>query len=150
MSVLVVGGGVIGCAVALELRRRGHPVTVIERGRVETGEALGRGPEGSSAAAGILGAQLEGLHGDGPLTRLCLQSRARYPAWVGLLTELSGRDVELRPAGVLAIAYAESALAELAEQIAWQARAGMAVEQLDGAEVRAREPALSTEVLGAM
>src|SRR3954463_13340884 len=105
MSVLVVGGGVIGCAVALELRRRGHPVTVIERGRVDTGEALGRGPEGSSAAAGILGAQLEGLHGDGPLTQLCLKSRSLYPAWAASLAALCGRDIELRPAGVLEVAY---------------------------------------------
>src|SRR5262245_16039220 len=96
-SALVVGGGVIGCAVALELARQGRKVTVIERGRMEIGAAVGRGPEGSSAAAGILGAQLEGLHGDGPLTRLCLQSRALYDAWVGELSELSGSDVELRP-----------------------------------------------------
>lgn len=150
LSVVVVGAGVIGCAVAIELRRRGHQATVIDRGRVETGAALGRGPEGSSAAAGIVGAQLEGMHGDGPLTRLCLQSRALYPAWVARLEAQSGRDVELRPAGVLEIAYAAPALEAIAAQVAWQTEAGLPVEHLDAAEVRALEPSLTTEIVGAV
>src|SRR5437868_6774662 len=31
-SILVVGGGVIGCSTALNAMRRGHTVTVVERG----------------------------------------------------------------------------------------------------------------------
>jgi glycine oxidase len=149
-SVVVVGGGVIGCAVALELVRRGHPVTVLDRGRLEIGQALGRGPDGSSAAAGILGAQLEGLHGDGPFTQLCLKSRAIYPAWAVLLAELSGCDVELRPAGMLEVAYATSDLDAIVEKVAWQARAGLPFERLDPTMVHALEPSLSPEVVGAV
>lgn len=147
-TVLVVGGGMIGSAVAFTLARRGHKVTLLERGRVEAGAAIGRGPEGSSAAAGILGAQLEGLHGDSPLARLCLASRARYAAWAREIGEISERDVELRPAGVLSVAFEPSALAELEGRVAWQEQAGLSVERLDAAAVRALEPSLSTEVVG--
>ena len=46
-DVLVVGGGVIGCAVARELAASGRSVVVAERGAI--------GGEASSAAAGVLG-----------------------------------------------------------------------------------------------
>jgi glycine oxidase len=147
-TVLVVGGGMIGVAVAFTLARRGFKVTLIERGHVEPSRALDRGPEGSSAAAGVLGAQLEGLHGDGPLTRLCLESRARYPAWVEAIHARSGLDVELRPAGVLEVAFDASGLAALQRDAAWQAQAGLPVESLDAAGVHAIEPALCSEVVG--
>ena len=30
-TAVVIGGGLVGCAVAAELRRRGHDVTLLER-----------------------------------------------------------------------------------------------------------------------
>src|SRR4051794_34034792 len=100
-DVLVIGGGIVGCAVALALAEKKRNVTVIERGPLDP---VGRGPDGSSAAAGILGAQLEGLHGDNPLSRLCLLSRDRYASWIATITARSGRDVEMRPSGVTRVA----------------------------------------------
>jgi hypothetical protein len=88
---------------------------------------VGRGPEGSSAAAGIVGAQLEGLHGDGPLSRLCLLSRDRYAAWALSIGDRSGRDVELRPTGVTCVALDEAAALRLRAATAWQERAGCRV-----------------------
>src|SRR4051812_47538582 len=70
-DVAVIGGGIMGCAVALRLCQRGIGVTVIERGIP--------GAEASSAAAGILGPQME-AEGPGPLLELGLRSRALYPA----------------------------------------------------------------------
>jgi glycine oxidase len=138
-DVLVVGAGVIGCAAAIALARRGLSVTLLERGDA----AIGRGPEGSSAAAGILGAQLEGIHGDGPLARLCLQSRDLYPAFVREVEEASGLDVEMRPCGVLRVAFDAAGVQALVAEILWQEQAGMRVERLDAAAVRAIEPALA-------
>ncbi len=146
-DVLVIGGGMIGCAAALALAEKSFKTAVIERGPLDP---VGRGPEGSSAAAGILGAQLEGLHGDNPLSRLCLLSRDRYPAWIAGITDRSGRDVELRPAGVTRVAFDAASLRAVEADAAWQARAGYRVEHLDAAAVRAIEPALASDVHGAV
>ena len=57
-DIVIVGGGIMGSAIALRLAQRGLRVTVIERGIP--------GAEASSAAAGILGPQME-AEGPGPL-----------------------------------------------------------------------------------
>ena len=61
-DVIILGGGIIGCALAEELARRGQRVIVVERGSV--------GSEASGAAAGILAAQVD-LSSPGPLFELC-------------------------------------------------------------------------------
>ncbi|HSF24008.1 MAG TPA: FAD-dependent oxidoreductase, partial [Blastocatellia bacterium] len=68
-DVIIVGGGVVGCSIALKLAEVGLSVAVIERGRV--------GCEASRAAAGMLAAQSE-TSGVGPFFDLCLQSRSMY------------------------------------------------------------------------
>lgn len=45
-DVVIVGGGVIGCAVAYDLARAGLKVTLLEKGTV--------GGEASSASAGLI------------------------------------------------------------------------------------------------
>ncbi len=147
-SVVVIGGGVVGCAAALALARRGAQVIVLERGRARTEEP---GDTGAStwAAAGIVGAQIA-THGDGPLARLCIASRARYPAFVAEVHQLSGLDVELRPAGVLRPAFDAGELAAIEADAAWHEPAGLRVERLDAARARALEPALSPNVVGAL
>jgi glycine oxidase len=68
-DVILVGGGVMGCASALALAGEGLRVRVLERSVP--------GAEASSAAAGILGAQTE-AHEAGPFFELARQSRASY------------------------------------------------------------------------
>ncbi|MEO7329902.1 MAG: glycine oxidase ThiO [Minicystis sp.] len=145
-DLLVIGGGVIGCAVALAAAKRGLAVTLLERG--DLGPIALPGPEGTAAAAGIVGAQLEGLHGDGPLSRLCVASRDRYPAWIEGISAQSGRDVELRSCGVSCVVTDGAKLDTLFHDVAWQERAGLRVERLDAAQARAVEPALSPAVIG--
>ena len=77
IDVVIVGGGIMGCATAWELARKGLSVTVLERSVP--------GAEASSAAAGIVGAQAE-AHGAGPMTTLSLLGRSRYPRWEKALT----------------------------------------------------------------
>ena len=104
-DVAIIGGGIMGSAVALRLAQRGVAVTVIERGIP--------GAEASSAAAGILGPQME-ADGPGPLLELGLQSRALYPALAAELRELTGIDVGYARSGVLAVAFDEAGEAALA------------------------------------
>ena len=138
-EVLIIGGGVMGCATALALARRGAAATVLEKSVP--------GAEASSAAAGILGAQLE-AHGDGPMTRLCIESRARYAAWVAGLEEATRIDVGYRRCGVSRVAYGEEDLAKLVHEATWQREAGFTVEVLGRESAHAAEPALAAEVAG--
>src|SRR5690606_17432180 len=94
--VVIIGGGVIGCSIAYYLAKRGARVTVLERDLF--------GSHASSAAAGILGAQLE-MDGPGPLSELCLKSRSMFPDLASELYRLTGIDIELIRAGIMHIAW---------------------------------------------
>ena len=140
-DVAVIGGGIMGCAVALRLAQRGIGVTVIERGIP--------GAEASSAAAGILGPQME-AEGPGPLLELGLRSRALYPALAAELRDLTGIDVGYDRSGVLMVAFDEGGEAALSARRAWQLARGLRVDSLSGDAVRAREPALGPAVRAAL
>ncbi len=67
-DVVVVGGGVIGCAVTYFLAREGLSVTLLERDRLHA--------HASGAAAGMLAPLLE-FDPDGPLMHFGARSLAR-------------------------------------------------------------------------
>jgi glycine oxidase len=132
-DVAIVGGGVMGCAIALRLAQHGLRVTVVERGIP--------GAEASSAAAGILGPQWE-AEAIGPLLDLGLRSRALYPAFVAELREVAGIDVGFAKSGLLDLALDDEQQRALAARRTWQQARGLRVELLDAAELRALEPRL--------
>ena len=140
MKVLIVGGGIVGFGIAMRLAQGGAEVTVFERSMP--------GTEASFAAGGILGAQAEADR-PGPFLDLCVESRARFPAFAREVEELAGVDVGYLPSGVLEVASSERAHEALATRVRWQTQSGLAAELLSGAEARAMEPELSPELLGA-
>lgn len=140
-SVVIVGGGVMGCAAAYELSRLGVAVTVLERSVP--------GAEASSAAAGILGAQVE-AHGAGPLMELGLLSRALYPALVKELEQASGISIGYRKCGVVKVAYEARTVTQLGRELAWQGKAKLQLQRLTASALATREPALSRELAGGM
>ena len=83
-DMAIIGGGVIGCAIAYYLRKLGADVTLVERGEI--------GSQASSAAAGLL-APLGPLPGPGPLADLLLASFAMFPTLVPELEEAGGIDL---------------------------------------------------------
>jgi len=101
----------MGSASAWELARRGFSVLVLERSVP--------GAEASSAAAGILGAQIE-AHARGPLADLSRVCRRLYPAWVGALERATSIDTGYRECGVLKVAFGARDLTKLAREVAWQ------------------------------
>jgi glycine oxidase len=125
-DVVIVGGGVIGCALARELALRGAAVTVIEKAEP--------GAEASGAAAGLLAPQAEGL-ARGPFFDLALESRRLYPAWTAALAEESGMEVGYRKAGILRCTLPGSETER--DAFAWQRRAGLAVEEKTAGEIAA-------------
>jgi glycine oxidase len=120
-DVVVVGGGVIGCALATELAARGRAVTVLERAEP--------GAEASGAAAGMLAPQAEARARDA-FFDLALESRGLYPAWVRSLQEETGVEVGYRRTGLLHCDFAGAPAGSLAAQIAWQRAAGLDVVEL--------------------
>src|SRR3954467_14372831 len=113
IDVLIVGGGIMGTSAAWELAAHGANVVVLERSVP--------GAEASSAAAGILGAQAE-AHAPGPMTELCLASRARYPKFAALLSQETRIDIGYRQCGVLRVGFERAAVAKLTRAAAWQSK----------------------------
>ncbi|HEX6764728.1 MAG TPA: glycine oxidase ThiO [Polyangiaceae bacterium] len=133
-SVVVVGGGIMGCACAWELVRHGLSVVLFERSVP--------GAEASSAAAGILGTGVEHRE-DGPLARLARESRRLYPAFVRDLVRSTGIDPEYRECGVLKVEFRRRSKGPRARSVA-RARAGE--RTFDGRALRRLEPSLSEKV----
>jgi glycine oxidase len=140
-DVVIIGGGVMGCASALELAKAGAKVIVLERSVP--------GAEASSAAAGILAAQVETSEGDSGF-ELLRQSRARYPAWSEQLKSATGIDIGYRASGVLRVAFDEESAAHIIRETAWQQKAGLRVETIDRDRLRALEPKLDPKTAFAL
>ncbi|MBR8831489.1 MAG: Thiazole synthase [Chroococcopsis gigantea SAG 12.99] len=98
-EILIIGCGVIGLSIALDLTLRGAKVRV-----------FGRNPQGaaSMAAAGMLAPHAEGIQA-GPMLDLCLKSRWLYPEWVRKIEDLTGLRVGYHPCGILAPVYEDNA-----------------------------------------
>ena len=90
-SVVVVGGGLSGLSVALELAQRGIQARVLSASE-------GAAPKASLAAAGMLAPNAERLT-EGPYLDLCLESRSRYAEWVQGVEAASGMDTGFRASG---------------------------------------------------
>ena len=140
MKVIVVGAGVIGCAVAYELARRGANVHVLD------GRPPGRGA--TFASAGILAPAVEGHHPD--LLHLTSCSLAAYDDFIGRVRRDSGVDVEYARTGTLQLAFTSEQAAVLSESAARCAASGIAHALLDGAGARALEPRVSNAVISAL
>jgi glycine oxidase len=140
-DAVVVGGGVIGLAVARELARGGAEVVLIERGET--------GAESSWAAAGMLAPQVEADRAD-EFFKLAAASRDAYPDFARELEEESGIDIELDRTGTLYLAFTEEDEEECGRRLMWQTRAGLRVERLTAGEVRALEPQVSARVRSAL
>ena len=132
-DVAVLGGGIIGCALAEELARRGQRVVIVERGQI--------GSEASSAAAGILAAQVD-LQRQGPLFELCQAARRLYPGWVRRIERRAGLSTEFRVSGILYLTATASGARTMTSRVRWQQRCGFLAERWSPGHIRRHEPAV--------
>ncbi|MEU5884384.1 FAD-dependent oxidoreductase [Spirillospora sp. NPDC047279] len=144
-DVVVIGAGVLGAAAAFHLARAGHDVAVVDRG------APGR--EGSGTTAGNL--HVQAVHTRRPGQDVPLDSarflplqRAASDRWETVEAELE-TSVELRRSGGFTIAETPAQRAELIAKHAWEERAGLRTEVLDGDTARAELPLLGPTVTAA-
>ncbi len=141
-DVAIIGGGVIGLAVARSLALRGLPnVLLIERSAL--------GAESSSAAAGMLAPQAEADCADDFFDFSC-RSRDMYPAFAASLREETGIDIELDTTGTLYLAFTEDDELELEQRYTWQTKAGLAVEQFEPETARLFEPSVAANLQAAL
>jgi L-2-hydroxyglutarate oxidase LhgO len=127
-DAIVVGGGIIGLAIARELAIAGARVAVLEAEHALAQHATSRNSE--VVHAGI-------YYPPGSLkARTCLEGRRL------LLDYCDAHGVATRTPGKLVVACTEDELGAL-DRIASNARAcGVELERIDAAAVRAREPAV--------
>lgn len=126
-DVAIVGGGIIGCATALFLQRKGKRCVVLERGMVGA-EASGRNG-GGVRQQGRLAPEI-------PFARGAL---ALWPRLEGLL----GRPTGFRQIGNMFVAETEAEMALLTEEQQREQVLGLQTELLDAEQVRELSPGLA-------
>ena len=102
---VIVGGGVIGLALAYELSRRGRGVLVLERDRPGSGA--------TAAAGGMLAPVSEAGHDPPELIELGCDSLRRYPRFVSSVERVAGVECRYREEGTLWVALDRDDRAEL-------------------------------------
>ncbi|MEV4760297.1 glycine oxidase ThiO [Micromonospora sp. NPDC049559] len=138
-DVAVVGGGPIGLAVAWRCAARGLRVTVYD-------PAPGSGAV--AVAAGMLAPVGEAYFGEEELTRLQVDSAARWPGFAAELADLSGLDCGYRTDGTLVVGLTRDDVAEASRLWTYQGELGLPITPLRAGELREREPLLSPRVRG--
>lgn len=137
MSVAVVGGGVIGLAVAWRCAQAGRRVTLYDPDP---------GSGASRVAAGMLAPVSEAYFGESALTDLCLAAASRWPGFAAELRHYG--DVGFRDEGTLLVAATPDDLAEAERLWTYQSSLGLPLTPLRAAALREREPALHPRLRG--
>ena len=141
VDVAIIGGGVMGCAIAWQLAKRGVSCALVERG------TFGGGASG--ATAGVVGPLWHLDPDNQPVFRLGMRSLDLFPQWAAELTE-AGVNPEFQQNGVMKLALAESEVEELAGFFSWQSQLGLEVQWLEQDDILQREPQASPEAQAAL
>ena len=134
-DVAIVGGGVIGLAVAWRAAARGLRVTVLERGAVGGGT--------SRLAAGMLAPISEADPSEQQLLALGIRAAAAYPAFVAALAEASPLDPGYLRCGTIVAARDADEAEALGRAFRLRGELGLAARRLRPSEARRLEPALA-------
>ena len=128
-DVVIVGGGLVGCAAALHLRARGASVAVVEKNQL------------GAAASGV---NFGGVRRNGrKLAELPIAARA-LEVWKRL-PELVGSDCEYEITGNIKVARTDEDMAQIAAHAEAQAEYGVEVQMLGRNALRDRYPWLGPE-----
>ncbi len=137
-DVAVIGGGVIGLAVAWRAAQRGHSVCVLERGELGAGA--------SHVAAGMLAPVTEADAGELALLQLGLRSARAWPQFAAQVADAAGTDSVLRRSGALVVARDRDEAEALDRELALRIDLGLDVQRLLPSAARRLEPALAPTV----
>ncbi|MFV2018757.1 glycine oxidase ThiO [Micromonospora sp. LOL_023] len=138
-DVAVVGGGPIGMSIAWRCSQRGLRTVLYD-------PAPGSGA--SSVAAGMLAPVAESNFGETTLTRLLVDSAARWPGFAAELTAVTGHDIGYRTEGTLVVTLTADDRREAERLWAYQQSLDLPITLLRATALRDREPALSPRARG--
>tara|TARA_B100001123_G_scaffold445957_1_gene598927 strand:- start:6950 stop:8050 length:1101 start_codon:yes stop_codon:yes gene_type:complete len=140
VQVLVVGAGVVGCAVAYELVARGAEVQMLDARRAGEGA--------SQAAAGILAPYIEGHSPE--FLQLGVQSLGLYDAFIERVSRDSGLPIDYRRIGTLEVALNEEQAHHLRTTAEKYNATHVEHQYLEPAAARVLEPGLAPTATGAL
>ncbi len=140
-DVVVIGGGVIGSAIAWNLAAQQQHTILVEKNQP--------GKEASSAAAGIL-AVASGRSKRGPMYQLKSASQKLYPALVQELEERTGIDIEYQRAGVLDLIRTDADEKKYRQLYDLRREQGYTATWLSADEAQRFEPVLTANIRGAV
>ncbi len=139
-DIIIIGAGIIGCAIAYDLAKRDANTLVIDK-------ATRVGTEASWAGAGILTSHASTHE---PFPTLCRASLALYPALADELKTATQIDIEFIQSGTLSVIFNPDEAAGLIGLAERRVKRGFSAEVLTAEEALHLEPALSPAIRGAV
>jgi glycine oxidase len=140
-DIIVVGSGVIGCAVAYELARRGATVELVAARPTAMGA--------TQASAGVLAPYIEAPEVN-TLLDLTVRSLDLFDAFMARVASDSGMAVPYRRTGTLDVAIDDTEMQRLRATADLLTRRGVAARLMNGASARAEEPHLRNGIAGGL
>jgi len=140
VNVIVIGAGIIGCAVGYELASRGVRVRLLD------GRGVGQGA--TQASAGVLCPHIEGHSAS--LRRLGVRSLDMYDEFVARVASDANRSIEYRRTGTLEVALNAAEAERLQAVAAAHASEGIDHEYVGPRSAIDLEPTLSPQIAGAL
>jgi glycine oxidase len=140
-DIIVVGAGIVGCAVAYELARRGASVQVVDDRQVGMGA--------TQASAGVLAPYIEAREGS-PLLDLTVRSLDLFDQFIARVTSVSGVAVPYCRTGTIEVAREADTMGRFSATAGALERRGVAAELLDARAARVEEPYLTADIAGGL
>ena len=139
-DVIIIGGGIIGCAIAYDLAKRNVKPLVIDKAHTF-------GTEASWAGAGILTSHASTYE---PYPTLCRASLELYPSLAEELRTETQIDIEFIRSGTLSVFFNQAEAAGLIGLADRRVKRGFSAEVLTAEQAWELEPTLSQSIIGAV
>ena len=141
-DTIVVGAGIVGCAVAYELARRGAAVRIVDD------RPAGMGA--TQASAGMLAPYTEAKDRNSAFLDLAVRSLGLYDDFVARVAATTNMPVGYHRSGTLEVAATDERMAALRHMAGRLSARGVALSLLDARAARAEEPHVNGDVAGAL
>jgi glycine oxidase len=141
-DIIVIGAGIVGCAVGYELARRGAAVQIVD----DRPPGMGA----TQASAGMLAPFTEAKDRNTTFLDLAVRSLDLYDEFVSRVATTAKLPVGYRRTGTMDVASTDERMASLRDVAARLRTRGVPLSVLDAADARREEPQLGERVTGAL